>query len=234
MTNPDLRNETVKRDDFELRIVEAKPLSSAPKLTSFPAINPRPAPTSTDAVEALRATKGARAIIDLIPALSNASLLTQVASWSPVSASGSAAGAPVFWGADFISYFWDLQMAYSNRTVYFAGHEFIGEIHKPNVLDGRVWCEMDAPTAGYYLFVAQFETYTDDLFSPGYFSSVIFSINGQTIGMRILIPGTAPNFPFVLNLPAGMNRFEINQHTGAMFFQSLTAFQVPISGSPES
>jgi hypothetical protein len=111
--------------------------------------------------------------------------------------------------------------------MYFAGHEFLGEVQKPNTLDGTVWCETDEQTpAGIYVFVAQFETYIDDLFSPGYFSLINFVVNGQFIGTRIMYPGDAPQYPFTVSLSAGMNRFQISQNYGAMFFQSLTMFRV--------
>ena len=211
----------------ELRIVDVQPLSSPPSLKSFPEIKPQPKLTVADAFERLRTTKGSEAIIERIPRLGNISYWGEAAHWSPNSASGFAADPPTLWGCDFPGNIWTLEPAYDNNTAFFAGKEFFDYIQKPNMLDGRVWCYMNTPEAGTYVFFVQFDSFLSGFFPPGYFSAVYFGINGQIIGLRAMEPGYPPHsFTFVLNLPVGLNRFEINQHLNSMFFKYVTAYQI--------
>lgn len=218
-----------KHDDFELRVVEvAEPLLSRPLSKPLSKLSRQPAPTPGEALEALRATKGAAPLFERIPTLGDVSLWSEVAYWNVCKTSGAALGGGAFlWGCDFLGSYWALFDAQANCIAYFAGNEDLGGIFKPNVLDGRVWCYMDTLVAGYYVFVAQVQTYPDQSY-PDYVATVKFGINGQPLGLRALFQGSSVYLPFVLNLPAGVNRFEINQHTGGLFFRGLTAFQLLI------
>jgi hypothetical protein len=229
--NKSSSQELVNND--ELRIVEAKsPLSAPPSIRAFPELKPHSKPNAMDAFETLRATRGAEAVIERVRLLGQPTLWAEVAYWGPKKKSGLARELPTFWGCDFPGNFMTLELADDNDVAFFAGRgrEQFGDIQKPNALDGRVWCYMNTPAVGTYLFLTQFGGYLAEDFGMDHVSTVYFGINGETIGVRAMWPGgPAHSFVFVLNLSAGVNRFEINQHSNGMFFWSVTAFQIPES-----
>jgi hypothetical protein len=48
------------------------------------------------------------------------------------------------------------------------------------------------------------------------------------IELRAMEPRFPPHsFAFVLDLPLGLNRLDINQPTNSMFFKYVTAYQIP-------
>jgi hypothetical protein len=214
-----------KQDDFELRVVEvSKPLPDQPSLRPLPKQRRRPAPTPAEALEAFRATKGAEALIERIAVLDTP--WEQVAHWDVSGASGAAlGGAAILWGCDFPGSIWNMLDGYTNNIAYFAGDENLGGMTKPNALDGKIWCYMQAPSDGYYMYVAQLLTYLDQYYAPGYYAAVTFSIDSYPLGTRTLYPGTLYNLVSVVNLCAGLHRFEINQSVGGVFFEGLTAYQ---------
>ena len=94
----------------------------------------------------------------------------------------------------------------------------------PDTLTGQVWCYFDALATGYYLFVAQLETYLN----VGYAAIVECFIDSSSFGTLTILTGHPHNHPFVANLAAGLHRFRIKQVTGAFFFEGLTAWQIPV------
>jgi hypothetical protein len=167
-------------DDFELSVVSvSKSSSNTRPRKPISKLGRRSAPTPYQALAALRATKGAAAVIEGVPAVGDVSFWEESAYWSPCTMSGTAYDEPFMWGCDFIGGGWDLGAAKSNCIAYFAGHEDLGGMHKPNPLDGQIWCYQQTLTAGYYVFVAHVQTYP--FYDDGYVATALFGINSQPL-----------------------------------------------------
>jgi hypothetical protein len=112
----------------------------------------------------------------------------------------------------------------------FWGTETISEppgpwITPPQNLTGQVWCDLNAPDFGYYLFVAQVQANGDP---HDYGACIECGIDDLFLGQRQLFAvGPYEQF-FLLELPAGIHRFAIKQVSGIIFFLGLTAWQIPI------
>jgi hypothetical protein len=215
--------------EFELRIVEAmKPQPApVPAKTALPKAR-RPAPTRAEALAALKATKGAEAVIKSIPQLEHTEVWGEAGYWTINSEAGIAANEPFLWDCDFMGVSWNMFDAYVNGIAYFSGKENFGGIVPPQTLTGQVWCYLDAPTPGYYLFVAQLETFPDEYYGPDYFAVVECLIDSSPFGEVTLPVDTLVRQPFVANLAPGIHRFDIRQIAGGVFFLSLTAWTIPI------
>lgn len=223
-----------KLSDIEVRIVEVKePLAPTKLSGSVRPVQRRSAPTRAEALEALKATKGAASLIERVPALGQIGAWGEVASWNACQSTGAAAGLPFLWGCDFLSSSWTMFDGSANCLPFFAGKENFGDITPPqnSVGAGQVWCYLNAPADGLYLFVVQVETYVFDLAAPNYTATIeclIDSNNAYPLGYVTIPIGEVVNAPFVVSLPAGQYKFVIAQVKGAFFFQNLTAWTVPI------
>ena len=216
-----------KHQDFELQAVSvAQALPTLPTRKPLPTLAKAPAPSAAASLKALIATRGADALIERIPELGDVDTWNQSAFWSPCTVSGEAYDEPFVWGCDLFGSEWSVASAADNCMVYFQGHEDVGGFRKPNVLDGRVWCHQFTQAPGTYVLVAHVQTWP--FYDGGFVATARFGINGQDIGLRGIAEGASVYLPFVLNLPAGLNRFEINQHTGTLFFRDLSAFRISL------
>jgi hypothetical protein len=216
-----------KHDDYELQAVSvARALPTPPTRKAPAALGRRPSPTAETALAALRATRGAAALLGRTPALAEIGAWSQSAFWSPCTISGAAYDEPFIWGCDYFGSYWNVASAADNCIVYFQGHEDVGGFRNPNTLDGRVWCHQLTDAAGTYVFVAHVQTWP--FYDNEFVATAHFGINGQDIGLRGIAEGSSVYLPFVVNLPAGLNRFEINQHTGTLFFRDVTAYRISI------
>ena len=212
-----------KRDEPYLRVVEAmEAISIKPPARPAPALpRRRVAPSRAEALAALRAMKGAESVIERIPALGNIEVWGEVAYWNCVETRGAAVDGVYLWDCDFPGVMYSLSDAYGNRTAYFSGAERLGAIIPPSAdLTGQVWCDLDVPASGIYLFVAQVQTYLDlgDDNLPDYVAIIECCIDSTSLGTRTLYLDTAINQVFVLNLSAGYHRFSIRQIQGGLFF----------------
>ena len=215
-------------EERELRIVDVKGTLSVPQIHKLAApLESRPVRlTSADALESLRSMKGASDAIERIPALGDITVWQEVAYWAVCGSSGSALvhDGPLFWDHDDQSF--NLQFLALNCWVAFVGRDtFVGPtgqaITPPQNLTGQVWCELDTPSNGYYLFVANL--YRFFLQGP---SVVEFGIDDASLG-HATIPSAFIRHSFLLKLPQGRHRFLIKQVDGAFLFRSVSAWHVP-------
>ena len=213
------------RDEFELRVVEVMETLPAMKLAGPGApMRRRAAPTPAEALAAVRATKGAASVIKRVPGLEQTNLWEEIAHWNVCETKGAAADEIMVWDCDFPGTSWRVRDALSNCFAFFAGAEQLGEVLPPQTLTGQVWCFLDAPRTGDYLFVAQMQT--DGL--DGSVATVDCFIDPWSFGTLTLHSGQSNNHPFVAHLAAGHHQFTIKQVTGGLFFERLTAWQIPV------
>ncbi len=223
------------RDEFELRVVESMECLTARQLArQGPTMRRRAAPTRAEALEALRAAKGAASVIERIPMLRHPDIWGDPSYWDIAETKGAARGGVFLWDCDFPGNIWNTLDGYANRIAYFAGAENLGGIIPPNKLTGQVWCYLEVPVDAYYTFVAQVQTYPDQYYGPDYVAVIECRIDDLSFGTRTLIPGHGYNLPFVVVLSPGHHRFEIRQVSGAFFFESLTAWAVVPQPVPEA
>lgn len=214
--------------EFELRVVEVtKPQAAAPtrERLVIPTA-PSTAPSRADALDAVRATNGAAAVIKAIPALEDTAAWVEVGHWTVNGASGVAADEPWIWDCDFVGYGWNMFDGYANGYAYFAGAEDLGGIIPPQKLSGQVWCYLNVPAEAHYVFLAELLTYPDQYFGADYVALVECSIDSTLLGVVTLHPGDWLKYPFVANLEPGIHRFAIRQERGGVFFSSLSAWIV--------
>jgi hypothetical protein len=219
----------IKHEERELRIVDVKETLSVPQILKLAPRESQPARlTNADALEDLRSMKGADALIKRIPALGDIAVWHEVAYWAVCESSGSALvhDGPLYWDHDDQSF--NLQFNSLNCWVNFIGRDtFLGPtgqpITPPQNLSGQVWCELDAPAEGYYLFVANLYR----VFEGGP-SIVEFCIDHVSLGQAAITLGTGGSrHSFLLHLPLGRHRFLIKQVDGAFAFRSVSAWHVP-------
>jgi len=234
-------------DESELRIVEVKgALPVRQLLRSVRAMpQPRRSPTREDALKAIQSMKGAASAIERVPMLEKITSWIEFAYWGLREQTGGAlsvAGGLYVWNCDFV-YGFEFGDAYnyiseSNSSlgmVYFAGMDPVfglaGGVEPPaGVLTGQVWCYMDVTVDGSYLFVAQVETLGDP---TGYTATIECWIDATFLGTATLTTAQGSHyFPFVAQLSTGLHRFQIKQCTGALYFVSLTAWQMPYPAPP--
>lgn len=224
-------------DASELRIAEVKgslPTRQQPR--PKPAI-PQPGhrPTRAEALAAAQSMKGAASVMERIPMLGNISSWSEVAFWSPLEQTGAELAVPVgilLWHCDF-TFSFGLGFGNGNPPgegmVCFAGAEALygpgGSVTPPSEpLTGQIWCYLEVPVSNYYLFVVQVVTELD----PSYTATVECGIDALSLGGVTIPGGRGPlNYPFLVQLAPGLHRFQIQQVTGALYFYSLTAWQIP-------
>jgi hypothetical protein len=218
-----------KHDESELRIIKVKgSLSAQQARRPLPPTLHRSAPTRAEALEGLRSMKGATSVIERLPALGNTTTWSETAFWSVNEIKGAAFD-PYFWDCDFASNQFSVGFAYDNCVLMFFGTEPLYNLEQititpPQNLTGQVWCDLDVPAPGQYLFVAQVGTNG----YPGYVASVEFCLDYSSIGQRQLLGDTEYEQYFLLDLTAGIHRFIIRQVSGLFYFRTLTAWNIPV------
>lgn len=218
-----------KLEEFEMRLVESMEPSPAATVArpEAPPTTRRTAPTRLEALEALQTTNGGPLLLERVPMLEQIEVWGEVANWTACETSGAATNV-FLWDCDFVGSAWNLFDAWANCTAYFSGAEELGEVVPPDTLTGQVWCYLDAPTAGYYLFVAHVETYPDQYYGPDYAAVVDCLIDSASFGSLTLKSGQSSRHPFLANLAAGHHVFKFKQVSGAFFFENLTAWNIPV------
>lgn len=228
-----------KREEFELHVVESmKPQS--PKRLARPRLQVQrhSPPTRGEALDSLRAAKNAEPVIKSVPMLERIETWVDVAYWNVCTTTGSAEFGVFLWDCDFPGYVYPMSAGYENCIAYFAGAEDLDGIETPRELTGQVWCYLNAPVSGTYLFSAQVETYLEEFYGPDYVAVVEFAMDYTSFGTRTLYPGQPFLQSFLVNLSAGNHTFMIWQTTGAFFFEGLTAWNIslplPAPGEPNA
>jgi hypothetical protein len=208
-----MKNQT----EFQLRLVDS--------LTSYPAREERDGIASTDlvttaeeALEALKATGGASAILKEHPKFADLPLWQFTASVSVCRKAGTARYLDL-WDTDHFDGFTDMQRCVNDCTAWFSGdgYEFWGS---GQTKTGRVNCYFIAPTAGRYLCNARLRSFPTS--SP---AQVECLIDNSSFG-PLTVLGTI-NQPHLTNLSAGGHHFRIRQRSGAFFFLSLSIWKLP-------
>jgi hypothetical protein len=218
-----------KHDQSELRIIEVKrSLPAQQARRPVPPTLHRSRPTRAETLEGLRSMKGAASVIEHVPALGDITMWVETAFWGVNEIKGAAFD-PFFWDCDFFSNGFSVAFAYLNGVVTFWGTDLLGslegDITPPQNLTGQVWCDLDVPAPGYYLFAAQVEANGE----AGYLASVEFCLDYLSISQRQLVGGGAYEQYFLLELTAGIHRFTIKQVSGIFHFRALSAWNIPFS-----
>lgn len=202
---------------FELKIVDS--------LTSYPLRAERDGLAATDlvttaeeALEALRATAGASAILKKHPNFEQLPLWQFTAFFSVCSKSGTAKYLDL-WDTDHFDGFTDMQRSLNDCTAWFSGdgYEFWGS---GGTKTGAVNCYFIAPAAGHYTCNARLRSFPTS--SPAVVECLI---DNSSFG-PLTVLGTI-NQPHVSNLSAGGHHFRIRQRSGAFFFVSLSIWKLP-------
>lgn len=203
-------------DDFKLSIVDS--------LKSFAAREEREGITAADlattpeeALEALKATKGAAAVLKQVPNLENLEAWFPTAYFTVCSKFGTARYLDI-WDTDHFDGFTDMQRCLNDCRAWFSadGYDSWGS---GQTKTGRINCYFTAPTAGTYTCNARLQSYPAT--SP---ASVECRIDNSSFG-PLTVLGTI-NQPHMSNLSAGGHHFRIWQRSGSLFFLSLTVWRI--------
>ena len=202
--------------EFELKIVES--------MESYPALEERDGIAAADlvttpeeALEALKATKGASAVLERIPNLENLELWLPTAYFSVCLKTGTARYLDI-WDTDHFDGFTDMQRCLNDCRAWFSGdgYQFWGSNQTKT---GRINCYFTAPTSGNYTCNARLQSFP--LSSPAVVECLI---DNSSFG-PLTVLGTI-NQPHMTSLAAGGHHFRIRQVSGAFFFLSLTVWKV--------
>ena len=208
-----------KGDEFELTIVES--------MEAYPPPDVREGVTATDlittpdeALEALKATKGAEAVLKRIPLLDRPELWLSTAYFSVCRKSGTARYLDL-WNGDHFDGFTDMQHCISDCRAWFAGdgYSFWGS---DDTKTGRVNCYFTAPATGWYTCNAKLQSWP-----PSSSALVECFIDNSSFG-QLPVFGTI-NQPHQTHLSAGGHHFRIRQVSGSFFFLSLTVWAIPVN-----
>lgn len=203
-------------DKFKLSIVDS--------LKSFSAREEREGITAADlattpeeALEALKATKGAADVIKQVPNLEDLEAWLPTAYFSVCSKGGTARYLDI-WDTDHFDGFTDMQRCLNDCRAWFSadGYDFWGS---GQTKTGRINCYFTAPSAGTYTCNARLQSYPAT--SP---ASVECRIDNNSFG-PLTVLGTI-NQPHMSNLSAGGHHFRIWQRSGSLFFLSLTVWKI--------
>ena len=199
--------------EFELKVIES--------LESYPAREEREGISSTDlvttpeeALDALKATKGADSIFDQIPNIGDLSLWFPTAFFSVCRKTGTARYLDL-WDTDHFDGFTDMQRCVNDCRAWFSadGYEFWGS---GATKTGRINCYFTVSAAGNYTCNAKLQSY-------GGPALVECLIDNSSFGF-LTVNGTI-NQPHPCNLSAGGHHFRIRQISGSFFFLSLTVWK---------
>jgi hypothetical protein len=208
-----------KGDKFELRIVES--------MEAYPPPDEREGIAATDlvttpeeALEALKATKGAEAVLKQIPLLDRPELWFSTAYFSVCRKSGTAKYLDL-WDLDAFDGFTDMGRCVSDCRAWFAGDgfEFWGS---GETKTGRVNCYFTAPSEGWYTCNAKLQSY------PSNELAIVECFMDSSSFGQLPVFGTI-NQPHQARLSAGGHHFRIRQVSGSFFFLSLTVWAIPVN-----
>jgi hypothetical protein len=202
--------------EFELTIVDS--------LESYPVREERDGiaaaeliTTPAEALEALKATKGASAVIKRLPNLEDLTHWRPIAYFSVCQKTGTARYLDM-WDIDHFDGFTDMQRCLNDCRSWCSGdgYEFWGS---GETKTGRINCYFIAPTAGHYTCNARLQSFPTS--SPAVVECLI---DNNSFG-PLTVLGTI-NQPHMSNLSAGGHHFRIRQRSGSFFFLSLTVWHV--------
>jgi hypothetical protein len=205
----------MKDREFELRIVEStEGYTAREERAGFTAADL--VTTPEQALEAIKATTGAPAILKEIPNLEKLELWWPTAYFSVCQKSGTARYLDI-WDTDHFDGVTDMQRCLNDCRAWFSadGFDFWGS---GQTKTGRINCYFSAPSAGTYTCNAKLQS--DPTSSQ---ASVECRIDNNSFG-PLTWSGTI-NQPHLCNLSAGGHHFRIWQRSGAFSFLSLTVWK---------
>ena len=165
--------------------------------------------------KALRATAGAKEVIEKLPGLSNWAAWLPLATFSVCLKTGTAAYLDI-WDSDHFDYFTDMQRCLTDCRAWFSADGFT-YWDSPQTKTGRINCYFNAPSMGDYVCNAQLQSYS----GPAQVECLIDSFSYGPL------PFDGPiNQPHPASLGAGYHSFRIRQISGSFFFISLTVWKV--------
>jgi hypothetical protein len=201
--------------DFELKIVDALE-SYAPREEREGIAAADLVTLPEEALEAVKASKGAPAILKRIPQLENLSLWFPTAYFSVCRKSGTARYLDI-WDTDHFDGFTDMQRCVSDCRAWFSGDGF-QTWGSDQTKTGRINCFFTAPSAGFYLCNARLQSY------PTGTPAVVECLMDSGSFGPLTVLGTI-NQPHFSNLSAGGHHFRIRQRSGSCFFLCLTVWK---------
>ena len=202
--------------EFELKIVES--MESFPVREAREGIAPADLLTTPEeALEALKATKGAEAVLKEVPNLEDLALWIPTAYFSVCQKTGTARYIDI-WDTDHFDGFTDMQRCLNDCRAWFSGDgfQFWGS---GQTKTGRVNCYFTAPSSGNYTCNARLQSY------PMSVAAVVECLIDNSSFGPLTVLGTI-NQPHMTSLSAGGHHFRIRQVSGAFFFLSLTVWKV--------
>lgn len=199
-------------------------LGEAPKAVKIPPRNERrvartvpakPTITPQIVVRALKATAGAKDLIEQIPNFGQPQFWLPVATFSVCQKTGTAAFLDI-WDADHFDGFTDMQRCLADCRVWFSANGF-GFWDSPQTKTGRINCYFRAPVAGNYVCNVQLQSYAGS-------AQVECLIDSFSYG-PLAFNGSI-NQPHPAALGTGYHSFRIRQMDGSYFFIGLTVWKV--------
>jgi|RhiMetdeSRZDD1v2_1073273.scaffolds.fasta_scaffold377759_2 hypothetical protein len=166
-------------------------------------------------LRALKATMGAKQLIEQIPNLAKSQFWVPIATFSVCQKAGTAAYLDV-WDADHFDYFTDMQHCLTDCRIWFSADGY-GYWDSPQTKTGRINCYFKAPSPGNYICNVQLQSY-------GGLAQVECLLDEFSYGP---LPFNGPiSQPYAASLNAGYHSFRIRQVSGSFFFVSLTVWKV--------
>jgi len=199
--------------EFELKLIES--------LESYPPREDREGIADTDLVttpeeafEALKATRGADALLKDIPAISDLALWSETAYFSVCKKTGTARYLDL-WDTDHFDGVTHMQRCVSDCRAWFAGDGY-SQWGSGETKTGRINCYFSVPTTGKYICNAKLQSY-------GGPARVECLIDNSTFGF-LGVSGTIDQ-PHPCSLSSGFHHFRIRQVSGSFFFIGLTVWK---------
>lgn len=204
----------MKEHEFELKVVDALE-SHAPREEREGIAATDLLTTPQEALEAIKTSKGAPAILKRFPNLGDLSLWFSTAYFSVCRKTGTARYLDI-WDADHFDGFTDMQRCVSDCRAWFSGDGY-QTWGSDQTKTGRVNCYFTAPSAGVYTCNARLQSYS----TPAVVECLI---DNSSFG-PLTVSGTIDQ-PHFANLSAGGHHFRIRQRSGSFFFLSLTVWKI--------
>lgn len=204
--------------EFELKVVDSME-SYAPREERQGITEADLITTPAEALEAIKATKGAADILKQFPGLEHPEAWLSTAYFSACRKSGTARYLDL-WDADHFDGWTDMQRCLNDCRVWFSdtGYQSWGS---DQTRTGRINCYFDAPTTGLYTINARLQSYPANAQA-----SVECLIDNSSFG-PLGVFGTI-NQPHMAHLGKGGHHFRIRQRYGSFFFLSLTVWTPPV------
>ena len=166
-------------------------------------------------LRALKATAGAKELIEQIPSLAQWHSWSPIATFSVCQKTGTAAYLDI-WDADHFDGFTNMQHNLLQCRVWFSADGFTFW-DSPQTKTGRINCYFRAPSAGNYVCNVQLQSYA----GPAQVECLIDSFNYGPLPFNGSI-----DQPHPASLSTGYHSFRIRQMSGSFFFVSLTVWKV--------